>query len=705
MNIFDTEFSEIKELPPIDFTAYIDMEKYLDATKTLLKTTKSTRGEIIYYVDCPNEQQHGSNSQTATMIFCDPDYGEKNPIFLCHHSSCKNLSFKDFIDYHNTIDVMQFVVPEYNNDQKPYQHRKIDQDTPEQQELAKHISFYGYDNENYFYFGSDDSYMLQKLKAESITEKSCYSILSNQNLWLQAFTDFSLKKPFMYWNDCAEWLIKKSKQAGPFKQRNIKFLGIHKEKKGFVLNTGTNIILHTGETMTYHEIRNIYKKSLYLPFSNEIDIPEMECTEKQIDDMLSCIDQWPLVSDFDRVKLIGILICGLIPGGLEQRPCGWITAETGSGKTQLFEYIVNNLWRAAGGVICDHDTSAAGIQAASKNCHVSISYDEAEAADRKAAIEKISNVIELVLSSATNGTGETIKSNPYGHALGSKTKSCYMFGSIGDKVDKPSIKRRVVIIQMINSKTEEFKKYRDNWKHLKKITGDVINEKFCSELFLYVFNRLLQINRNIELTDDYLRENTNIDSNLLGLYSSIFGAYLSIKEKFDIKESSFIQLIPFIREIENDGKNTENEKSTGLNMINSLFDIGQTKTFDNKSFYIADLISVSLGGDNFNNKLGLTPDIANDLLGKCGIKVIPSEYQIIISNNNQYLKGFFEKLNYSNYSSRLKTYPGARATSQGVHFYKSGTQRGTIIPLGDEFKIKKDTGKLPEIFETGVIEI
>ena len=42
----------------------------------------------------------------------------------------------------------------------------------------------------------------------------------------------------MYWANAAEWLIRKSKKVGPFKERNIKFLGIHKEKRWFCFKYG-----------------------------------------------------------------------------------------------------------------------------------------------------------------------------------------------------------------------------------------------------------------------------------------------------------------------------------------------------------------------------------------------------------------------------------------------------------------------------------
>ena len=108
-----------------------------------------------------------------------------------------------------------------------------------------------------------------------------------------------------------------------------------KKKDGFVLNTGTNVILPNGDIKTYHEIRQIYKKSLYLPYKNDIDISENEVTTNQISRFFNLLDKWPFSSKFDIIKFVGVLICGLVPGGLKQRPCVWITAETGSGKSEF----------------------------------------------------------------------------------------------------------------------------------------------------------------------------------------------------------------------------------------------------------------------------------------------------------------------------------------------------------------------------------
>ena len=62
-----------------------------------------------------------------------------------------------------------------SNDNSLSKNNSSDFDNEEQQELAKHISFYGYDFENYYYFGSNDSYMLSRLKSYELTEKKLLS--------------------------------------------------------------------------------------------------------------------------------------------------------------------------------------------------------------------------------------------------------------------------------------------------------------------------------------------------------------------------------------------------------------------------------------------------------------------------------------------------------------------------------------------------
>ena len=373
--------------------------------------------------------------------------------------------------------------------------RYTNRDTEEQQELAKNISFYGYDFENYFYFGSTDSYMLIRLKSSDLTERNCYAILSDQNLWHMAFSSMNRKDPVMYWQNAAEWMIRKSKLAGPFKVKNVRLLGIHKEDKTYILNTGTGIKLLSGEEYTYHAIREIYKTSLYFPASNNIRIAGTECTTRNIDSFINVVSRWPFKTPFDIVKFIGVIVCGLVPGGLETRPCGWLTAESGSGKTQVFTYLISVLWKAAGAAICEKGTTAAGIESAAKGSNVSVAYDEAEATTKTGNM-KMSAVMDQVLSAATNGTGETYKSNPYGQSLSFKSQSCYLFGSVGDKVDSPTLKRRIAIFSLLDAATEQYKTvYSPAWRALKHDTKTLITPEFASQFFLYIFNRLELLNK------------------------------------------------------------------------------------------------------------------------------------------------------------------------------------------------------------------
>ena len=112
------------------------------------------------------------------------------------------------------------------------------------------------------------------------------------------------------------------------------------------------------------------------------------------------------------------------------------------------------------------------------------------------------------------------------------------------------------------------------------------------------------------------------------------------------------------------------KKSTGKILLAELFDIGKISDINNRQFYITDLIYVSMGLNNFENKIGLTPSIANDLLGKCGIKVKIDTKELIISNNNAWIKSFFNKQGYSNHSSRLKTIAGSYPTKKQCALFR-----------------------------------
>ena len=71
MSIFEQNEIVVISEAPLNYTAYIKMDQFLEATKTLIKTQKSSKGEDqIYFVDCPNASKHGSDSDTSTMIFC-----------------------------------------------------------------------------------------------------------------------------------------------------------------------------------------------------------------------------------------------------------------------------------------------------------------------------------------------------------------------------------------------------------------------------------------------------------------------------------------------------------------------------------------------------------------------------------------------------------------------------------------------------------
>ncbi len=708
-NIFDVDEIIVVNEEPINYTSFVDWEKFLaDSGKLNKCTTNNKTGDIIYYVDCPNEKSHGGTSVTATMIFVCEDMGEKNPYFLCHHSQCKHLQLQDFLNSCSNIDIKNYIDKEkYDKffDKNSLQiEKKKNTDSEEQQDLASHIAFYGYDTEGFYYFGSSDSYLLLKLKAADLTEKNMYSIYSNQNDWFLAFADMTKDKQVMYWSNAALWLIQRSKYAGPFKAKMVRYLGIHQENEEFVLNTGTNVRLQSGETITYHQARDIFKKSLYLPTQTDICISEHEATKNDLNNLVDIINELPFTSDTDRIKFLGILICGLVPGSLENRPNGWLNAEAGSGKTQIFALIVSIIWKASGALICDKNTTLAGIEQHSKGSNISVAHDEAEASG-DVAIRKIEAILEGVLSSSTNGNGETLKGGAHGTPQSYKSKHCYLFGAIADKVDNPALKRRIALMRLHSAEEEIYKtKYKMQWPKLKQKIKSIINENFAERFYLYWLNRLHLLNKNVANVENWLINNSSLGSEILGLYAPIFSAYLMLQIDREITDNDISPINNVLLDIEKEYKSQEKEKNTGVLLFNQLLEIGTIRTTDNKNIHISDLILLHFGKENFANPLGFTIQIATDLLAKCGLKVLVECESLVISNNHQWLKTFFGRLGHSNHGGRLKSYPGSTQTEGTVNFSRSGSRRGIVIPLPHDFlKGSKPEISIPSIFENDII--
>ena len=85
-----------------------------------------------------------------------------------------------------------------------------------------------------------------------------------------------------------------------------------------------------------------------------------------------------------------------------------------------------------------------------------------------------------------------------------------------------------------------------------------------------MYHRLTKLNDNIKLVDGYLRTKTEVPSNMIGLYSSIFGAYLSLKYNFDINEQSISEIREYIALIESDNKHIDNEKINRQNFTRRI---------------------------------------------------------------------------------------------------------------------------------------
>lgn len=131
-----------------------------------------------------------------------------------------------------------------------------------------------------------------------------------------------------------------------------------------------------------------------------------------------------------------------------------------------------------------------------------------------------------------------------------------------------------------------------------------------------------------------------------------------------------------------DVENLKSQETAAEVLVNTLFNIEINRNSSGRIFTIAELIQCVIDDKTFDL---FSMNAIRMMLAFKGIKVIPEEKSIIISNTNDELKTFFKSLGRLSYSAALKTYPGAKPTPAPVHFYKSGSSRGVIIPLPASF--------------------
>jgi hypothetical protein len=653
-------------------------------------------------IECPWASSHSGGDNKAAIYLNDG-----KPGFNCFHSHCQGNTFKDVLDMFDPKSIdpylpkktisIDYGTVDCGGDTTTSTANEFESITiPDVSLLAdlgkKHLPtiynvliFLGETSLGHLAIKSNDSDIIKIIRPSEISEKTLLSIYTDSAVWLAAFS-VTLGKGVIKIDisTAAEWLIKESKKAGSYDDKERAGLGLHwdylDDKKVVVLNTGKKVYMD--KTFSSYDESWKILGNYYVSVSRKINIPTEDMPPSLPGIMFELMSRLSFKNKEEAAVFFGSVVALMMCGATPIRPIVNVRGPTQSGKSVIISMIATMLMKAAGGINCSVGSTAAGITQSLQG-NVPMVFDECEP-DSVQSSRQIDMLMEILLSGTTGQGADILKGTKNQVAIQSHFKTGGIFGSIGSKAPSAALEIRSISINIVNSKDTS-----EVWFAKKRELEKVFCKHNCELLFKYLVDHVDMFLENVELCSNLCSQKKDVVTSSAALYGTTMGALVTVLRQrvFDYERDKSIVSAVFkvmMEACESKDKSLEKNK---VDIYNTLFTLEFKDIQENKSYLCGDLLSDII----FNKQGGMDAD---RILLHYGIKIRSD--MIWISTKCHLLSAAFEKNKLFGYKDRLKYLPEVIKMPNPTRFGPIKTYAyGMPLPL-IKSKLESDDDTKPE---------
>jgi putative DNA primase/helicase len=436
------------------------------------------------------------------------------------------------------------------------------------------------------------------------------------NYWQAVFPAQGERGNGIAWSEAKSQLIAQCQEKGIFDASNVRGAGVWMDRGRIVVNMGDHLIID-GVRANLGTIKSRFFYSLGKNLE-QLRIDPLEVSECKILIDACKLFRWARPKDAG-ILLAGALVTNRVCGALPYRPHCWITGGAQTGKTTLFERLVNpimgrNRLYFLGG------TTEAGVRQALKSDALPIMFDEFES-NGGLSNEKIASCIELMRASWAESGGAVVKGGATGNASYYQLRFSAIVSSIRTRLINDADRGRFAVLELSPHGGDE-----THWKELSGLLAQ-IDDDFAERLFARSIKMLPLLLNNFKLLKTALAKRA--DSRFGDQYGMLLAGYsiLLTDEPLDLADAEIIAENVELSEEKEVAKAADQDDALA-HLLTTKVNFGSGSTRQDSS--IGTLI------DRAKRRKDLAPGLLDDernALLMLGIRVDPDSVAIISTNH------------------------------------------------------------------------
>lgn len=530
----------------------------------------------------------------------------------------------------------------------------------------RYFKFLGYENNDTgtqtFHFFVNRSKTVTSLTASQMSENNLITI-ADLNFWEG---EFPSKRSGFDKKAAMNWLVQTSYDVGIYSDKNIRGRGAWIDEGRIIVHNGSKLIVNGAEMpLGKLDSRYIYKIGEYLGI--ETDKPAAKQDAVKFINLIKLLN-WE--RDANPYLFAGWCVIAPFCGAFTWRPHIWLTGGAGTGKTWIFDKIIQ-LMLGETNLKVQGATTEAGLRQLLQQDALPVVFDEMDV-DGKQDQDRIQTILALMRSASAEGGGLLAKGTAGGTAKTYRIRSCFAFASISVQVAQQADRTRVSILGMRAPHDKEEKDRK--WKQLQEMYQDFMTQHYAARLRARTVAMLPTIITNArtfaQASAAVLGEQRSGDQ----LGALLAGAYSLTNDGIITYDKAVEWVASKDWSEERSLDRTKDEQALIAHLMEQITPVEKAGTKVDRN--IGELVSIAAG---YSIEEYLMPDDANARLKRLGLKF--ENESLLVSNSADFIKKKLEATPWAkNHNKILMRTHGAEAI-ESTRFGSGVITRAVKIPI------------------------
>ena len=542
---------------------------------------------------------------------------------------------------------------------------------PPQQISTGPFQLLGYDSQGGYYYQPSRDGLIKRISTQSHTATMLTS-LAPESYWATIYP--GRNNNGVNWTSAASTLFEQQAAVGMFDPGRIRGRGAWRDANRTIIHLGDRLLVDGTPKLITKPIISRYRYQHLVRIDGADGLKPL--TDQYAIQIFNIANRFHWSNPLYGALIAGWIVTAPICGALRWRPHIWLTAGSGSGKSEFLSRFLTPLLDEMA-LSVEGGTSEAGIRQQLGTDALPVILDEAES-NEKADAQRMQNILSLARVASSESRSALIKGSPGGVTQSYKVRSMFFLSSIGTALKQRADRNRFVEISMRSPHEMDPETRQAHWETLDADLAKYITSEIGQQLMARTFAMLPTILESTEIFTRAARKHFGCSRTGDQYGPLLAGAYSLIDNEAPTPETAEL----YLAQLQWTDDQQDHGPSDERNCLSKILQHSVRAEAGDRSYTrtVGELIDICLGR---RTDFDMTVTPANSALLRLGIRVEKTDGEVCISNTAEGIRSILKATQWENcWPLTLSRLPGS-SKKKPMRFTGAGSvSRSVAVGVG-----------------------